>query len=389
MECVFSLKEKTYLSRMRKKQRTSILSMVEKKKAKMVDDVPIRLQVLQSNLPEAVRLNIFEDLQRDTNEKYMAWIRKAIRLPLRVEKGRPMLDLSTELKTAKQILDRSTSGQEEAKREVMRVMCQYKGRSSTSYAIGLEGPPGCGKTHFAKNALAASMGREYVCIQLGGATDASYLLGCTYTYEGSKEGRLAASLIEAQCCNPIIHFDEVDKISKTERGAEVEAALIHLIDPTVQSVRDRYFHGIDIDYSKCTFVFTYNDPQRVNPILLDRIKRIEVRPPTVEQRKEIVTNHILPRLRHKYANSFSLSDAAIESLVRSSDAGEGMRDIEKNVEHVVSSSCLCTALGKGAEEVGLDGSIPIKDGNGCISSEFTAACLLPRKKTPPPTGMYT
>ena len=76
--------------------------------------------------------------------------------------------------------------------------------------------------------------------------------------------------MESGCCNPIIYFDEVDKISSTERGADISSTLIHLIDPTTsKTLRDRYFHGIDLDFSRCTFVFSYNDPSKVNPILLD------------------------------------------------------------------------------------------------------------------------
>ena len=101
--------------------------------------------------------------------------------------------------------------------------------------------PPSGKTHFARAALAAALERPMISIPLGGATDVSYLLGSIYVYEGSREGRLAAALVEAKCCNPIIFFDEVDKVSSTDRGAEIISVLIHLVDPTANSaMRDRW-----------------------------------------------------------------------------------------------------------------------------------------------------
>ena len=96
---------------------------------------------------------------------------------------------------------------------------------------------------------------------LWGASDVSFLLG--HSYAGSKEGALAAGLIESKCMNPVVYFDEVDKISETERGREICNLLIHLIDPTANgALRDRYFYGLDLDFSNYTFVFSFNDASR-------------------------------------------------------------------------------------------------------------------------------
>lgn len=355
-----------------------------RKRKREEGDVPLRLQVLKSGLPENVKNNLFEDLNKyDSSEKFHNWVRKAMQLPLhKINGGRfdRSEDVASNIQAAKRILDRHCTGHASAKAEVLKMLCESKKSSSQSYAIGLEGPPGCGKTHFVKNALSRALGRPYVSIQMGGCTDSSFLVGSSYTYEGSKEGRIAAALIETGCCNPIIHLDEVDKISKTERGYEVEGILIHLTDPSDPTYRDKYFHDIDIDLSKVTFVLGYNDPSKVNPVLLDRVKRIRMEAPNMEERHEIVHNHILPRIFKKFVfrSPVSLSTEAMQCVLSSCTKEQGMRNIEKLLEHVISSVFLCTVLQPDAPSsasVNLSKEVPIFDEEGNVRVDFAKGVI--------------
>ena len=404
----FSFRERNYLHTLRKRQREEITQIFHKRHKNTSggggggkEEVPFRMQVLQSHLPHEVKLTIFEDLERsDHSDKFMNWVRKAMRLPLNVvAQSFHGVSMQERLQEAKRILDDASTGHDDVKREVLKLLTTTL--SVASYALGLEGPPGCGKTHFVKEALTRALGVPYVSIPLGGATDANFLLGSSYSYDGSKEGRLAAALMEAKCCNPIIHFDEVDKIPKTERGAEIESVLIHLVDPTNTVLRDKYFHGIDIDYSKCTFVFSYNDPTKLSPILLDRIKRMHMKSPDPCQRLEIVQRHILPRIHQKYQGlDATLSDQALEAVMNRVLPGEGMRNVEKCVEHVLSSAHLCRCLNSGADAVGLDPSVELFN-DGRVSGAFAQGVLgqmalplvshvIPQSASPPPpSGMYT
>ena len=76
--------------------------------------------------------------------------------------------------------------------------------------------------------------------------------------------------------NPIIFIDELDKVSRTEHGKEIIGILTHLIDPTQNmAFQDKYFNGVDLDMSKVLFIFSYNDVNAIDKILLDRIHRIK------------------------------------------------------------------------------------------------------------------
>ena len=105
--------------------------------------------------------------------------------------------------------------------------------------------------------------------------DSSYMMGHEYTYEGSKPGRIIEILTECGCMNPVVYFDELDKISKCSKGDEIENFLCHLTDSSQNNeFHDKYMSGINFDLSKVTFIFSYNDPSKVNPILLDRLYKI-------------------------------------------------------------------------------------------------------------------
>ena len=96
--------------------------------------------------------------------------------------------------------------------------------------------------------------------------------------------------------NPIIFIDELDKVSKTEHG-EIIGVLTHLIDPTQnEGFQDKYFNGIDLDLSKALFIFSYNDPDAIDRILLDRIHRVKFEHLSLKDKLTIAEKHLLPEI---------------------------------------------------------------------------------------------
>ena len=340
----FSQMEMEYFRGLKRREREEVQKTLEPITKAQCQVEPLRFRVLRSRLPAAVKLRVFEEMRTCMSEKYVTWIHKLLRLPIGVAKlpARQNLSAQDALLAARAALDADVTGHEAAKQEVLKLVLQqhslgYRQAVKQSYALGFEGVPGCGKTLFVKKALVPALGRPVVSIPLGGATDVSFLVGHPYTYEGAKEGALAAGLSESGCANPIFFFDEVDKISETERGREISSLLVHLIDPTANTaLRDRYFHGLDLDYSFCTFVFSYNDPARVHPVLLDRIRRVPMSAPTFEERQKIISKHLLPRLQQRLSTKLGLSDAIVKDVADCDESG--MRDTERVLEHVVSSA---------------------------------------------------
>jgi AcrR family transcriptional regulator len=392
--------ERAFVYKMRKRDRTEIvdaLSSALRKGAR--DEAPLRIQVLQSRLPTSVKQRLFEDLGLSSCEKITAWTKKAVRLPLGVRAPRaPYFSRAAAVAAARQAMDKAVAACEPAKREVLQLVAE-EGCGGGRYSLGFEGPPGTGKTHFVRNALAPALRRPFVSIPLGGATDIAFLLGSLYVYEGSKEGALAEALLEAGCDDPVIYFDELDKVSATDKGAELINVLIHLVDPTANAaLRDRYFHGVDIDFSRCTFIFSYNDPSRVSPILLDRIRRVEMPPPSEEERRTILIEHILPRARARLPEVPTLSPAAEEAFLAAiggdpkPEGDVGMRGAEKLAQSLLSAAHLCVVAGeRRGGLVGVERE-DVLDASGRVAGPFAARVLAQSRRgrcpDAPPSGMY-
>jgi len=240
----------------------------------------------------------------------------------------------------KETLDASVYGHQEAKQKIMQVMGQWMtNRSSGGYVFGFEGEPGIGKTSLANQGLSRCLTdekgqpRPFHVIALGGSCNSSTLEGHNYTYSNSTWGRIVDILMESKCMNPIIYIDELDKVSKTENGKEIIGILTHIIDSsTNQGFQDKYFSGIDIDLSKVLFVFSYNRPEEIDKILLDRIHRIPFDPLSLQDKKVIVRKYIIPSLETKFgfeAGTVQIEDSMIEYLVESRTMEAGVRKIKQ------------------------------------------------------------
>ena len=199
-------------------------------------------------------------------------------------------------------MDATVYGCMAAKRVVRRLVAQWIGHDAGGCVVGLEGPPGIGKTTFVREGLAQCFGDKnaphpFEFISLGGATNNSTLVGWNYTWHTSTYGRIAASLMRHGIMNPILYFDELDKVSRTSEGREILGILTHLTDPTQNSTfEDRYFTGIPLDLSQCIIVFSFNNASAIDPVLLDRIHRIRFDPMSLRDKCEVATRFLIPRI---------------------------------------------------------------------------------------------
>jgi ATP-dependent Lon protease len=209
--------------------------------------------------------------------------------------------------------------------------------NSLGTAIGLHGPMGTGKTTLIKNGVSKILGREFAFVTLGGASDGSYLDGHSYTYEGSTYGRLVDILIQTKSSNPIIFFDELDKVSSTEKGNEIIGILTHLTDTTQNSqFHDKYFSEIDLDMSKCLFIFSYNDESLVNPILKDRMYTIETDGYDMDDKKIISRKFLIPDIIKELSlPELEWEDEALEYMIKGTNE-EGVRNLKRMLETVAS-----------------------------------------------------
>ena len=236
------------------------------------------------------------------------------------------------------ILDESIYSHSHAKNQIMKIIGQWMNGEQSGYCFGFEGSPGIGKTSLAKKGIANCLkdengnSRPFTFIALGGSCNGSTLEGHGYTYVNSTWGRIVDILMESKCMNPIIYIDELDKVSKTENGKEIIGIFTHLIDQTQNDAfQDKYFSGIDIDLSKALFIFSYNDPDQIDKILLDRIHRVKFDNLTIDDKMVIVRKYILPEINKKmgFENIVDMSDEIIEYIIDSYTVEPGVRKLKE------------------------------------------------------------
>jgi len=249
-------------------------------------------------------------------------------------------------------LNEAVHGHDTAKIQIERIIAQWINGEQGGYCFGFEGPPGTGKTTFAKKGLAKCLvdedgeARPFSFIAIGGQDNGSTLNGHNYTYVGSEWGKFTDILIKNKCMNPIIFIDELDKVSKTEHGKEIIGILTHLIDSTQNdSFQDKYFNGIDLDMSKALFIFSYNDASLIDRILLDRIHRIKFEHLTIEDKLVITRKHLLPEILKKMGveGCIEISDENIIYIVENYTNEPGIRKFKELLFEIVGEinlSCL-------------------------------------------------
>ncbi len=297
-----------YYSKLPEKERKEIMAHIKEINNYQSGDKPILFRIMEMPLSIGQKNHILKTYttlmsSRFPEKKLRAWFDALMTIPFGKYKGinlneikpKKVMGFLNDLETA---MNNAAYGHDEAKRQIIQMMGQQiRNPKSKGNMLGIYGPPGNGKTTLIKEGIAKAMDKPFIFISLGGASDASFLEGHSYTYEGSIYGRIVNGLITAKCMDPIIYFDELDKISKTHKGDEITNILVHLTDPVQNShFRDKYFHGIDIDLSRATMIFSFNDPSNVNPILMDRITTVETKYLMISQKLHIAQNYLLPEM---------------------------------------------------------------------------------------------
>ena len=246
--------------------------------------------------------------------------------------------IETEIGNIKETLDKSIYSHEYAKTQILKIIAQWINGESSGYCFGFEGSPGIGKTSLAKKGLAncltdeSGTNRPFSFISIGGSANGSTLEGHGYTYVNSTWGKIVDILMDSKCLNPIIYIDELDKVSKTDHGKEIIGILTHMIDYTQNDVfQDKYFNGIPIDLSKALIIFSYNDPEQIDKVLLDRIHRIKFDNLTVDDKIVIVEKYILPELNAKMGlnDSIIMDIDTIKYIIESYTVEPGVRKLKE------------------------------------------------------------
>lgn len=313
---------------------------------------PYRMTLLESNIPVQFKaaamkkINTLKYMDPGSGDFYKIknWVDTFMHIPFTNFKELPLsIEDGVEkchdfMENAQKTLDEAVYGLGDAKMQIMQMLGQLlTNPKAIGTAIAIHGPPGTGKTSLVKEGISKILNRPFAFIALGGATDSSFLEGHGYTYEGSTWGKIVQILIDCQCMNPVIYFDELDKISDTPRGEEIVGILTHLTDTSQNSqFHDKYFAEINFDLSKCLFIFSYNDESKVNPILKDRMYRIKTKGYNGKEKNCISNNYLLPKIREQVRfneGDITIPDDVIGHIIdQHCNKEDGVRNLKRCLE---------------------------------------------------------
>jgi len=354
-----------YYSKLPVRERTNVMNNIKDVKNYQTNVKPMLFQIIELPLPMNQKnhvLKVYNTLtnSRQNDNKLRNWFDSLMMIPFGKYTGINLDSIETSkvksfINNLQSTMDSAVYGHDEAKRHIIQLMGQQiRNPKSKGNILGIYGVPGNGKSSIIKEGIAKAMNKPFIFISLGGATDASFLEGHSYTYEGSIYGRIVNGLISSKCMDPIIYFDELDKISKTPKGEEITNILVHLTDPVQNShFRDKYFHGIDIDLSRATIIFSFNDPDNVNPILMDRITTVETKYLLTPQKVHIANNYLLKEIIKDMGlkeKDVVFSEKVLEKMISGYTREGGVRKLKSLLYNVVRelniANLLKTHIGK-------------------------------------------
>ena len=334
-------------------EQQTVLEQIELIHKNSYVDKPYRLRLLDADIPLQYKacayrkISTLRHMEPGGGEyfKMKNWVDTFMQIPFGKHKNLP-ISLKADgvekchefMDNAKKILDQAVYGLDDAKLQIMQMIGQWiVNPEAIGTSIAIKGPMGTGKTTLVKEGISKILGRDFAFIALGGATDSSFLEGHSYTYEGSSWGKIVDLLINCKSMNPVIYFDELDKISDTPKGEEIVGILTHLTDTTQNNqFHDRYFSEIDFDLSRCLFIFSYNDESKVNRILLDRMYKIQTKGYNQEQKTTIANNYLLPKICEQVVfktEDICIPEATMHYIITNyTDKEDGVRTLKRCLE---------------------------------------------------------
>lgn len=286
--------------------------------------------------PDKVKKKIKEEISRykriSSNNSESAVIRGYLETLLAMPWKKTSKD-NTDVAHAKEVLDADHYGLEKVKERILEYLAVKKlNKNGTGTIICLVGPPGTGKTSIAKS-VAKALGRKYVRICLGGVRDEAELRGHRRTYVGAMPGRVINAVKNAKVKNPLILFDEIDKMVSDGRG-DPAAAMLEILDPEQNKHFSDHYLELPFDLSKAFFICTANGTDNISRPLLDRMEVIELPGYTENEKFHIAKEHLWTKQLAQNGitkQQLTITDKALRTVILRYTREAGVRGLERRI----------------------------------------------------------
>jgi len=351
----YNSKEKKYFDSLSNNEKNNVINLEKKLSNKDIISIPMRFKILELDINERTKKSIIfklECINRMSSasgeyHKINNWLNtlneipfnKYYNIPIKNTDGNDKICLF--LNNIRENMNSQIYGHKDAKEQIIRVLAQLISfPKAYGYIIGIQGSAGIGKTKLIKEGICNALNYPNAFISLSGTDDASFLKGHSYTYEGATYGKICESLIKTGIMNPLLLFDELDKVSNTYKGQEIINTLIHITDPVQNDkFNDRYFEEIDLDISRSMIVFTFNDEKLINPILRDRMIVINVKGYNNQEKIVLARDYLIPEILKQYnmkKGDIIFNDDVLIHIINNIEGEEGVRNLKRAINNIIS-----------------------------------------------------
>jgi len=173
----------------------------------------------------------------------------------------------------------------------------------------LLGPPGVGKTHFAR-ALSQLLGTGMGFVSMSSLTAGWVLSGASSQWKGARPGKVFETLVDGQYANPVMVVDEIDKAGG-EHAYDPLGALYSLLEHDTAGAFTDEFAEVAIDASQVVWVATANDARAIPDPILNRMNVYEVRSPDRDAARRIAAKlYRSIRAEHDWGSRFEAEPRA-------------------------------------------------------------------------------
>jgi len=269
-------------------------------------------------------------MEYESTQRYVNWVTG---YPWK-NKSKDTLDL----KEAKKQLDEDHYGLEMLKNRMLEYIAsimlniQNNGPDFTTQSpiLCFVGLAGTGKTTFAMS-IARALARQIVRIPFGGMADSRVLRGQSRFFPDAEPGQVYKGMVRAGTLNPVLLFDELDRVTETAR-ADIMGVLIELLDPGQNNAFSDHYIDYPVNLSNCLFVATANNTTAISTAVIDRLEIIQMPSYNDEEKTHIGRDFVLPKTKKLIGlkdDQFSIDEPVWEEIIRPLGYDPGIRGLER------------------------------------------------------------
>lgn len=238
---------------------------------------------------------------------------------------------------ARSRLDGTFFGMEEVKTRILEILAHIR-RTGTfpRWGILLNGPAGAGKTCVAK-AFTELIGLPVILLDMSViGKDVEPISGSSRIYQNARPGDILDRMFDERSAAGVLLINELDKAFSPDQNGENKSAnaLLSLLDK--QGFRENFLEAL-LPVEQLYAIATCNSIDSIPAPIRDRFYLIDLPAYTPMEKKEIWKRYVVPDVAARSQmrpDQMSLTEVALETLIREYAVEPGARDLEQYAERL-------------------------------------------------------